>query len=976
MATVDSVVSFLVQRVGEQLIRYVNLLRQERDQLIWVQREFRRMECFLRDADARLEENERVRNWRQEVKEAACDAEDIIDTFFLEIAPLRQPGFVGTLWRGVFFYKEFMACRRLASEIERLKVDLQSISESRTSYAILEDMGKGDASDTQISLGDQGPIFATQSSSSMNQAEGTTGSTTQTPIGDQKATEITSHGEETGAASQSQGQSQSQSRGDQKLSPPAPAAADTHQEADFVGFGNEMKHLIRLLTNVEQQRRCVIGIVGMGGLGKTTLARKIYESDDVKRHFHYFVWISISQVFAVTKLLQTLIRSCMVLTEKEEREVETMSPMELTAKISKHLAQKKYLIVLDDMWKVEAWEALKNALPDMGNGSRVLLTTRKKDVASNADPRSTPYELRRLNGDESWELFQKKAILGENASSNPQLVDLGKEMVKKCAGLPLAIVIIGGLLARKEPSEWKNVSKSIRWQLGEEVKMSEILSLSYRDLPYYLKPCLLYLGIFPEDYEFRAEKLIKMWAAEGFLDQRGEETMEEVGEDNLKELIRRSLVQVSARSSTGAIKTCRIHDLLQDLLIAEAKKERFLEVEREDLNAGASSFAPCRSRRLAIHRSGRYNSFDDFTPNLRSILIYSHNSEKWLERSEEKLILGGFQLLRVLDLNNMRMENLAGEIGELIHLRYLGCAVTKLRSLPSSIGNLINLQTLVVESDDDVEIPSTIKKMKQLRHLRIRGRSWGVINGQPLLHQVSRSLCSLANVRAGEWLHSDSLREMINLRKLGIRLLSSRRQNSGERGWKLIVGLKSLESLFVSSENPRDTRESLRLEPLDQLERLRKLRLLGTMESLPRSSYFPPSLVKLSLTFSQLRQDPLQTLKKLENLRFLKLGKLSYIGSEMSCSKGDFPQLQTLYLDTLLNLKEWKVEEGSMPSLSYLQISQCKQLESIPKGLQRMTTLKLELCNMGWKFHERVGIREGDDDWSRIRRVVSIQIQE
>ncbi|KAL6005894.1 hypothetical protein ACLOJK_039939 [Asimina triloba] len=952
MAIVESVVSFLVEWLGDQLIREINLLRDERNQIEWVRREFRRMECFLKDMDiGRVDENDRVKNWRQEVRDSAYRAEDIIDIFFLAIAPLRRHGFLGTIKRYACICSELMARRELLSEVETIKIDLESITASRARYGFENMGGRGEA----ISGGGGGR------SSQQNQRE-------------------------------------------RRLTAPHV------EEPDFTGFDGDVKTLIQRLTQGEQ-RRCVIGVVGMGGLGKTTLARNVYKSVAVQKYFHPCVWISVSQVYAAKELLQAVIRSCMSLSEDDQKKVGRMNTGELSGKIAEYLAGKKYIIVLDDMWTPDAWDELKDAIPDGNDGSRVLLTTRNKDVALHADARSEPHELRFLTEAESWELFCKKAFPGRNASfSDGDMEKQGREMVRKCGGLPLAIVVIGGLLSRKEPREWENVYKSINWQFVEgQVQISWILSLSYKDLPYDLKPCFLYLGTFPEDYEFPAKKLVKLWAAEGFLHQRGEEMVEKVGEDCLKELIRRSLVQVARTSAMGAIKSCKIHDLLRDLCISEAKEERFLEIDGgHKTNRVAPSFSRGRARRLAIHHGRKYFCLRHAARNLHSLVIHGQDEELYgrrLGRRQEKLLGGNFKLLRVLDLNKVRMQNLPSEIGEVIHLRYLSCLLVTTKrsitrsiielehvfaevSLPSSIGNLTNLQTLLIYSVNNVKIPSTIEKLKQLRHLEIKISKemqvyrdrigvGGVIKGKPRLHSMSHDLCSLANVWAGKWLYKDCLREMKNLRKLGICLYSKKGECVGKEEWESIVGLKFLESLLVSSVNPRNREKNsqLKLVPLNHLHRLSKLCLLGKLEKPPESSCLPLNLTKLTLRLSCLEQDPLPVLEKLENLQVLKLQDSAYLGKEMACSAGGFSQLKSLNLEYLNELEQWRVEQGSMPLVSFLRISGCTKLKMVPEGLQHVTSLKtLELLYMGRRFHDRVTPDTGED-WHKVQHIPSIDVR-
>ncbi|XP_058114376.1 disease resistance protein RPP8-like [Magnolia sinica] len=242
----------------------------------------------------------------------------------------------------------------------------------------------------------------------------------------------------------------------------------------------------------------------------------------------------------------------------------------------------------------------------------------------------------------------RKAFPGQGNVCPDNLEQFGRKIVEECCGLPLAIVVIGGLLSTKEEWQWENVRESITWQINEgQDKIYKILSLSFRDLPYQLKPCFLYLGKFPEDHEFRAKKLIQLWAAEGFLQQRGNETAEKVGQDFLNELIQRSIIQLAKRSSNGGIKSCRIHDLMRDLSISKAKEGMFIQVHHGNSNDPAS-----RARRLVIHHNAlsECTSLNSSTSHCRSVLIHNQGYDM-LESKQDKLLYKGFKLLRVLDLD-------------------------------------------------------------------------------------------------------------------------------------------------------------------------------------------------------------------------------------------------------------------------------------------------------------------------------------
>ncbi|XP_058114674.1 disease resistance protein RPP13-like isoform X2 [Magnolia sinica] len=349
-------------------------------------------------------------------------------------------------------------------------------------------------------------------------------------------------------------------------------------------------------------------------------------------------------------------------------------------------------MVFDDIWENEAWDALKDALPDMNNGSRVLLTTHSKDVALHAEAGSRPHELRFLNDEESWELFCKKTFPGPEGGCSKDLLKLGREIVEKCHGVPLAIVVVGGLLSSKEPMEWENVRKTLSLQFSQgEPQISSVLSLSYKDLPYYLKPCFLYLGIFPEDYEFPAKKLIQLWAAEGFLQPRGDETLEKVGEDYLKELVQRSMIQLAQRSSSGGIKSCRIHDLFRDLSISKAKEDDFLQVHGENVATLSTSTA----RRLAIHRNA---SKKDPLPQLKKLPKLRVLRLLWSSYWGNKLVFAsqGFCRLESLHLEGLRkLEDCTVKkraLPNLLHLRINYCQ--QLKKLPKGLHYLKTLKKL------------------------------------------------------------------------------------------------------------------------------------------------------------------------------------------------------------------------------------------------------------------------------------------
>ncbi|KAL0429569.1 UNVERIFIED_CONTAM: Disease resistance protein RPP13 [Sesamum radiatum] len=256
------------------------------------------------------------------------------------------------------------------------------------------------------------------------------------------------------------------------------------------------------------------------------------------------------------------------------------SDEELCMRLYKSLKGRRYLIVIDDIWTTNAWDDIKMLFPDDNSGSRIMLTTSLSNLAAYVDSCSTHHQMRFLNEDESWKLLQETACLEENYL---ELEKFGKEIAKNCRGLPLKFAVIGGVLSKldKRQDVWEHIAKNVSSvATSNDEQCLKILYLSYNYLPHHLKPCFLYIGVFPEDYEIRVSKLIKLWVAEGFLKPIISQSLEEVAMKYLQDLINRNLILIRQRGSNGIIKSCSIHDLLHDLCLREGHKEKFFCVTK------------------------------------------------------------------------------------------------------------------------------------------------------------------------------------------------------------------------------------------------------------------------------------------------------------------------------------------------------------------------------------------------------------
>ncbi|XP_019704330.1 putative disease resistance protein At1g50180 isoform X2 [Elaeis guineensis] len=718
-------------------------------------------------------------------------------------------------------------------------------------------------------------------------------------------------------------------------------------DSHVVGFEDDRKAIAEQLLDPKNTRRCVISIVGMGGQGKTTLAKKVYNTSEIKRNFAKYAWISVSQDYNVKDILKNVMRKVIGILEET---MDRMHEDDLKEKLHEFLKDKRYLIVMDDIWSPEMWKKIASAFPDAKNGSRIIFTSRFIDVAKSADPDTPPYKLRFLDGQESWDLFLRKVFPNQDVKTSfpDNLEKLGRKLVKRCGGLPLALVVLGGMLSKKEknPIEWSKVKKSLKWEADKDGKQClDILALSYEGLPYDLKSCFLYLGCFPKDSEISATKLIRLWTAEGFIPARERETSDETAADYLEELVQRCMVQVVKRRSDGGVKTFRVHDLLRELCILEAKEARFLDVYSTEDQTTTSA-----SRRVALFHYGAdvlesLNSSSKFLRTLLGFNVYESYDPVMLR-------LHNLKLLRVIDLEGAPLRKLPKEIKSIIHLRYLGLRNSGVSKIPPSIGDLCYLQTFDVRWTRVKSLPDAFWTIRTLRHAYF---TWASASPQRI--SAVKNLQTLKGVRCGLWIE-EQLPQLTNLRNLGILGVSD------SNGTMLSKSLKNLSSLvsFKLTGNPIPTDIIPALSGHEHLHVLYLSGRLSKRQQLPNSNEFPQNLTKLTLQISALEVDPMETLEKLQNLRVLRLLHGAYAGREMVCSAGGFLQLQQLQLKCLRPLENWRVEEGAMPVLIHLSIARCEELKMLPQGLRYVTTLKkLELVGMPAAFRDRVRENDGQD---------------
>ncbi|KAK3001085.1 hypothetical protein RJ639_021458 [Escallonia herrerae] len=862
---VDAFVSLVVQQLGEFAIQKVVFLQGVRKNVEWLRYELGYMQSFIKDAEQKQVRDERVQQWVNDIIYIADEAVDIIDKFTHEIegveaSKVRCKDYVRTC---ACICNKDAKSYGIGKEIESLRERVLDITRRREIYDIR-------------SLGS--PAEGTSSGLNNRLAMG--------PL--RKATSYT----------------------DQRV----------------VGFEDVTQTLLAELLQKDSCRR-VVSVYGMGGLGKTTLARKLYNSTSAVHQFPYRAWVCVSQEYKIQDLLGSIIKSlkggC---NEEELKKLDKMKEPDLEQDLHEFLKGRQYLVVIDDIWDKEAWESLRSVFPTDEKGSRIIITTRNKEVAERTAEGSFFLELRFLRREESWDLFCQKAFPGDGKISScpPAMMELAREMVEKCAGLPLAIVVLGQLLSHKTgPEEWVQVRDHIWLHLeNDSAEIRQLFTLSYNDLSPTMKLCFLYLGMFPEDCEIDTGKLTRLWIAEGFIIQ-SEQRMEDVAEDYINKLLNRGLIQVAGRFWEKVV-SCRVHNLLRALTVKKAIEVNFFGIideqnARSILDKQNTPAPLLHSRRHAVRDSiDSYFLLRLSYLKVRSLLVFTDTLDlrKWY-------MYFNMRSLRVLDLGKPLVEVWAipDSIGELIHLKYLGLNLTG-GSMPPAICNLQSLQTLdSYPLFSILELPPQICKLKQLRHLR--GCFRDLVNVDSLTNLQTLNYVEYNDSTEIGKLNGCKTSRLVNLRKLAVTDLTS------SSSVDFFANLKSLDTLMLQSSI-----ETLPpLKPLSCCARLLYLLLDGEINELLASGSFPECLTSLILSRSKFKEDPMPMLERLNNLRSLELEGV-YDGNRIVCSASGFRQLLVIRISDLRELEEWQVEEGAMPVIKGWYIHECNKLKIIPERLK------------------------------------------
>ncbi|KAK4394721.1 putative late blight resistance proteinR1A-10 [Sesamum angolense] len=699
---------------------------------------------------------------------------------------------------------------------------------------------------------------------------------------------------------------------EQKPIPSRPAGSSTGlpstpKDSTMVGFDEDQRYL---------------PIVGMGGIGKTTLAQNAFNHPSIVNTLR--IWFTISQIYNVQEILQGLLND-----GKIQENSETLA--KLGERFHKKLFGRRYLIVMDDVWNIKAWNELSLFFPDNGNRSRIMMTTRMSEVAVSLGCHD-PYLMSFLNEEESWNLFCDK-VFGQKRCSYPELEEIGKDITKACRGLPLAIVAIAGLLANSNMQQqyWESIAENVNSFANSQDNdhCLKVLSLSYSYLPLHLKACFLYMSVLPEDYQIKVSELVQIWIGEGFIESERGKILEETANGYLEDLVARNLILIGERAVCGKIRSCSIRDLLRDLCLREFDKEHFVRNLKVRWHyswkrwwnhhwgylSGKTCFMCCKYENQGVNIDLPIVFVGTQSTSVASIWICDSCKIKYPNFAK-------LRLARVMD-------DFAGdEILELTKLRCLfldGYSFDAFQS--SSLHLLWNLNSLLVDFSDSPNnpsvIPNEIWEMPQLRHLKFQCAllpNPTTTQGSTILENL-HTLSGMLNFRCTK----EAVERIPNLKKLKIKYSSVHSEKCSGYCLENLAYLHKLESLSLSI---------LTLHG----EKVSTYGMLGLGAGGHMHIAFPNSLKKLSLKGGRIPWENATLIGLLPNLEVLKLLHHSFDGPEWNPEEGQFSRLKALYICES-NLVWWRAESTHFPSLERLFLKYMYDLKEVPYEIGDIATL-------------------------------------
>ncbi|KAG1338304.1 hypothetical protein COCNU_04G006100 [Cocos nucifera] len=881
----------LFEKVATATLNEFKLLRGVHKELQNLSTTLSTIQALLEDAEEQQFRNNLVRIWLKRLKEVAYDMDELLDFYAAEALQLKVKGEAQSHWKkqvssylNCLYWRKVSSKHKLAHTIESFKKRLDTLARER------------DVLGLQM-------------------------------LGGTSQLEITER----------------------------PQTSSLVDDSNVFGREKDKESIVRILLTTSFTSRpslSVLPIVGMGGLGKTTLAQLVYNDPRIKQCFPLRMWVCVSENFDEIKLTKETLESAASdhysASEHYSASGHSSACGYSSATTNMNLLQedlygklkgKRFLLVLDDIWNEdpEKWHRYRHALIAGERGSKIIVTTQNENVGRMMGG-LIPYHLGQLSDDDCWRLFKNYAFVDGDSSLLPNLEEMGKEIVKKLKGLPLAAKTLASLLYSKlDEKVWKNILKSEIWEIPDKNNILPALRLSYKHLPPHLKQCFAFCSVFHKDYVFEKDKLVQIWMALGFIPSQGRKRLEDTGSSYFDELVSRSFFQPH---KGNYVMHDAIHDLAQFISIGECHRLEDNVRDKISEKTRHLSFSCTKSMSTLF---GPFYKFEK----LRTLLLLRGYQSKIGPIPKDFFLK--LRFLRVLELRRRDIEELPNSIGNLIQLRYLGLSGTGIKTLPLSIGGLYNLQTLKLKYCNALtELPKGLTNLINLRHLEASTRLTSEIAG------IGKLICLQEleefMVRKDKGHRIKELKDMSELRgHLCIRNLENVVSGGEAREAKLNVKeyLTVLDLVWSDNRHVSSLDEHFDNKVLEGLQphpEVKELTIMGYAGVTFPSWLGSPSFSYLqTIHLSNCRRcTVLPPLGHLPSLRYLDVGGVYgvvRIGQEFS----GFPLLTELLLADMLNLKEWSYPEDdeSFPSLNSLEVVDCPELRKLPCLPPTLTRLRI-----------------------------------